>query len=235
MFSGIVEEVGHILSIGDNPDGRRLKIGCKTIMADAKMGDSISVNGVCLTIVQFEDAWFLVDVTKQTLSCTSLGLLKQGSKVNLERALKVSDRLGGHIVSGHVDDMVEVVSVVADGFSKVITFKIDGKYAPYFIERGSVTLDGVSLTVAKLNALQKGQTNFSFSVALIPHTMEVTTFGALQPGQRVNMEADVVGKYIAQMVAPFIGETFQAGQQQGGLTMALLKQHGFAAVTEGDS
>lgn len=200
MFSGIVEEVGQVTQVKIDPGGRRLVISAAGILSDLRLGDSISVSGCCLTAVDHGPDWFAVEATPETLRRTTLGLLKQGSRVNLERALRVSDRLGGHIVSGHVDAMASVASEVTEGISKVVSFRVTRELAPYFIEKGSVTIDGVSLTVASLSAAPASAEGLSFSVALIPHTMLVTTLAELKVGDKVNIEADVIGKYVARLV-----------------------------------
>lgn len=198
MFTGIVEQIGTISALIDNADGRRLTIKPCQTMDDLKLGDSISVNGCCLTAVDIANGCLAVEVSHQTLRCTNLGLLKVADRANLERPLRLSDRLGGHLVSGHIDTTARVASIKAEGFSQVITFALSEQYAPYFIEKGSVTIDGVSLTVVNCHNSTTGTGNvqFQFSVALIPYTMEITTLGSLQIGQMVNIETDLVAKYL---------------------------------------
>jgi len=208
VFSGIIEEVGLIQELKDSADGRSLKIGATAILADAMAGASISVNGVCLTVVEFGSGWFIVDAVHETLRRTTLGQLILGGKVNLERALRLSDRLGGHLVSGHVDAVATVTAIEEEGFSHVVSFQLDATLAPFFVDKGAVTVEGVSLTVIDVqekphNASEK---QFGFRVALIPHTMEVTTLGGLSVGTKVNIESDMVARYIARLALPYLGQ-----------------------------
>ena len=223
MFSGIVEEIGRIISTNDSVDGRRLKIAAKQICCDLKLGDSISVSGICLTATSFNTDSFCVDASIETLRRTKLGHLKNGDKVNLERALKLSDRLGGHLVSGHVDAIATVTSIKKEGFSSIIEFAVPLILEPYFIEKGSVTVDGISLTVAGLQPAN-GET-FKFSIAAIPHTLAQTTLTDLSVGEEVNIEADLIGKYVARWM--------QATRPQiinkEGLTMSFLQDHGYTS------
>lgn len=206
MFSGIVEDVGEVTAVIESADGVRFTIKAEKILGDAMMGESISVSGACLTVVRFTKTEFDVELTNETLRCTTLGDLKQGSRVNLEKALKLGDRLGGHMVTGHVDTVGRVKHIKDDGFSKLITFTIDPSWAGYFVKKGSVTVEGVSLTVADCGSLtynssaSESDNEFWFSVALIPHTMDVTTLGALFEGQRVNVETDVIARYVVRLL-----------------------------------
>ena len=218
MFSGIVEEIGTIAELTDGSDGRRFKIGAKLVTEDVELGQSISVSGCCLTVVEFGSDWFAVELVHETLRKTTLGTLKQGSPVNLERSLKLSDRLGGHLVSGHIEVVAKVTAIEVEGFSKVISFQLPGEFAPYFVEKGSVAIEGVSLTVwgvgsvpnehAPENPKDKGQSSRAnqqdllFKVALIPHTLSVTTLGTLTVGSQVNIETDVVARYVARWLEP---------------------------------
>jgi len=204
LFSGIVEEVGEVIETEDSPDGRRLKIKAPLTLTDAVMGESISVSGCCLTVVQFESDWFAVDAVIETLRCTKIGELKRGARVNLEKALKVSDRLGGHIVTGHIDTVGKVSSIVQEGFSYLVTFSTEGRWAPYFVAKGSVCVDGVSLTVVDCGpvpepGVKNAEDEFWFKVALIPHTWEVTTLGTLKEGSPVNVETDIIARYVARL------------------------------------
>ena len=201
MFSGIIEEVGEITQLVDSAEGRRLEIGATMAKDELVLGESISINGTCLTVIAFTGESFSVEATFETLRRTTLGELKVGSAVNLERALKLSDRLGGHLVSGHVDAIARVRSIEDEGFSKVITFELDRDLMPFFVEKGSVAIDGVSLTVVDFPPSDK----FAFRVALIPHTMNVTTFGSLKVGDSVNIETDMVARYVARWLAPSLG------------------------------
>lgn len=222
MFSGIVEEVGKIVGTNDSSEGRRLKISARLVLQDAKLGDSISVSGVCLTVTQFSSDSFSVDASFETLRRSKLGNLKSGDKVNLERALKFSDRLGGHLVSGHVDALAHVSGIKKEGFSSIIEFSAPASLALFFIEKGSVSIDGISLTISQLDPA-KGDT-FKFSIAAIPHTLEMTTLSALQVGDAVNIEADLIGKYVArwmQSVNPL------QNINKEGLSQAFLAEHGY--------
>lgn len=203
MFSGIIEEVGTIVELKDSADGRALRIGVERVTEDCVDGASISVNGACLTVIQFDSQSFLVEATHETLRRTTLGRLIMGAKVNLERALKVSDRLGGHLVSGHIDAVGNVERITEDGFSRVITFAIDSKFSPLFVDKGSVAVEGVSLTVVEPEV--RGQ-KLHFKVALIPHTMEVTTLGTLKIGEGVNVETDMIARYVARLTLPYVSE-----------------------------
>ncbi len=221
LFSGIVEEIGRIASISDSGDGRRLKISAKIVTADLKLGDSISVSGTCLTATNFTSDSFCVDATHETLRRSKLGSMKNGDRVNLERALRFSDRLGGHLVSGHVDAIAHVSAIKKEGFSSWIEFATPKSLEPFFIEKGSVAIDGISLTVATLKAAS-GDT-FVFSISAIPHTLDVTTLGDLSVGDTVNIEADLIGKYVARWMLAGRPEIIN----KEGLTMSFLSEHGY--------
>ncbi|SRR5579875_28610 len=221
MFSGIVEEVGTIQAVREQAGGRRLSISSGVVSSDIKLGDSVAVAGVCLTVVAFGAGWFEVEAVAQTLRVTALGRLAAGSPVNLERALSLSDRLGGHLVSGHVDGLATVRSLKAEGASRLTTFETDQALSGLLVEKGSVAVDGVSLTVASLSPVSGGR--FNFTVALIPHTLAVTTLGGLAAGDLVNVETDLVGKYVARLMAC----GYATKVNKGGLTLGLLAEHGY--------
>ncbi len=220
MFSGIVEEIGTILSLTDSNDGRAFKIGASLVTGDVALGHSISVCGCCLTVVDFGPDWFSVELVHETLRKTTLGQLKEGGKVNLERSLKLSDRLGGHLVSGHIEAVARIAFIEEEGFSRVITFELPSEFSPYFVEKGSVAIEGCSLTVWGVgastplpeatgsqvsnsgNAANHAPGKFRFKVALIPHTLAVTTLGALKVGDEVNIETDIVARYVARWLEP---------------------------------
>jgi riboflavin synthase len=188
MFTGIVEELGRLESL----DGGRLRIAATRVVEDASIGDSIAVNGCCLTVVAFGDGWWEADVSDETISRTSIRSLQPGDGINLERAVKMSDRLGGHLVQGHVDGVGEIVEPVPD-----LRVRVPEALTRYLVEKGSVTVDGVSLTV--VDALDDG-----FTVAIIPHTSAVTTLGAKRPGDLVNIEVDVMAKYVERLMAAYV-------------------------------
>ena len=195
MFTGIIEATGTLERIEHTADAATLTIAGAAVLDDAHHGDSIAVNGVCLTVTTFDEQRFSVDVMKETLDRTSLGALVPGSRVNLERAMSAQARFGGHVVQGHVDATVRITAIEPGERWSVVRFDLPVDLAPYVVEKGSVTLDGVSLTVAS-------RQEASFSVSLIPTTLELTTFGAARVGGLVNVEVDVLAKYVEQMLAP---------------------------------
>ena len=190
MFTGIIEEVGTVGELGDN----KLTIRAVKVMEDQKMGDSISVNGTCLTVVAHDSTTFTVDLSPETLSRTSLGSLEQNHKVNLERPLAVSDRLGGHIVQGHVDATGRITSSRTEGNSQILRVRFPERMRPYIVEKGFIAVDGISLTV-----VQKGTSTFTLSV--IPFTLENTNLQEKGVGDRVNLEIDVIAKYVESLMA----------------------------------
>jgi riboflavin synthase len=189
MFTGIVETVGIIEGIEPGADLTRLVVGAEAIADGVKLGDSIAVNGGCLTVTSIRDGRFAFEAVQETLDRTSLGDLKVGARVNLERAMRAGDRLDGHIVQGHVDGVGIVREMIQDGNDVRFQVDCDPELADCVVEKGSIAIDGVSLTVSAL--LPSG-----FEVALIPHTLEVTTLSDRQPHDRVNLEVDVLGKYV---------------------------------------
>ena len=191
MFTGIVEETGTIESL----DGGRLVIAADAVIGDVALGDSIAVNGCCLTVVEHGPGSWSADVSDETFSRTNLGSLRPGSPVNLERAVRADARLGGHIVQGHVDAVGHVVDPVPD-----LRVRLPAGLLRYVVEKGSITVDGVSLTV--VDVLDDG-----FTVAIIPHTAEVTTLGSRRPGDHVNIEVDVMAKYTERLVAAYLPTT----------------------------
>jgi len=199
MFTGIVEELGAVRSVDAVGDGRRLAFDACTVLDDVTLGASIAVNGCCLTVVEWGDGWFAVDAVPETLDRTTVGDLATGDPVNLERPVAADGRFGGHVVQGHVDTVTEVTAVAdqSDG-SRLLTFRLPDELAGEVVEKGSVTLDGTSLTVASVEPFPGAGT---FEVALIPHTLEVTTFGRRSPGDRINVEADVIARYVAGLLA----------------------------------
>ena len=191
MFTGIVEELGVVRHI----DGARMTVGCRTVTADSEVGSSVAVNGVCLTAIQRSDAHLAFDLSEETLRRTSLSRLRDGDGVNLERPLRLAGRLGGHLVQGHVDGVGEIWGVEPHAEGGVwITVRTPAELRRFVVEKGSVCVDGVSLTVAALDTT-------AFSVALIPHTLAVTTLGFARPGDPVNLEVDVIAKYVEALLA----------------------------------
>ncbi|ASU83393.1 riboflavin synthase [Nocardiopsis gilva YIM 90087] len=196
MFTGIVEELGEVAAITpDGADGAAVRLAVRgpDVTSDARHGDSISVNGVCLTVTDNADGTFTADVMKETLDRSSLGALRPGSPVNLERAAKVSDRLGGHIVQGHVDGTGRILERVPGSRWETVRISLPDDLARYVVEKGSITVDGVSLTVV---SVEPG----SFTISLIPTTLDLTTLGRKGVGDPVNLEVDIVAKYVERLV-----------------------------------
>lgn len=216
MFTGLIECTGTVLALENRGAETRLRIS-PAAMRDFVMGESIAVNGACLTVDGFGDDWFACYASAETMSRTSLGKLRPGSTANLERALALGDRLGGHLVSGHVDCVAEVVSVTPAGESKIYELRHPEEFGPQVIEKGSVALDGISLTV---NAC----TPTTLSVNIIPETQRVTTIKDWAPGRAVNMETDLIGKYVQRMVAPWAGSS---ATPKSAITEEFLLKHGF--------
>jgi riboflavin synthase len=194
MFTGIVEELGRIRAVTPNADGARVEIEARTVLEDAVIGASIAVNGCCVTVVELGDGWWAADAVTETLRRTTFGDRAAGDLVNLERPLRLADRLGGHLVQGHVDATGTVRTLVRenDG-STVFRFDAPPEVMRYVVHKGSITVDGISLTVAAVH-------DDGFSVAIIPHTLAVTTLGFRQPGDPVNLECDMVAKYIERLL-----------------------------------
>ncbi len=198
MFTGLIQDVGRVEAVETDADGARLRIATR-LAPELATGDSIAVNGACLTAASATEAEFEAEVMNQTLSVTALAELAAGDRVNLELAMRASDRLGGHIVQGHVDGVAEVRSVEEDGFARRLRVGLDSSLLRYVIEKGSVALDGVSLTVADVG-------NSWLEVSLIPETLERTSLGEVSVGGRVNVECDLVAKYVERLAAPFAGK-----------------------------
>jgi riboflavin synthase len=204
MFTGLVEELGTVRAVVPNATGARLEIEAATVLDDAVLGASIAVNGCCLTVidfrgVEFGDGWWAADAVEETLRRTCLGALAAGDRVNLERPVRLSDRLGGHIVQGHVDGVGEIAvrEGLADGSTRVV-ISAGEEVLRYVVEKGSIAVDGVSLTVAGVDTVSSGWGTFEF--ALIPHTATVTTLGIKGPGSPVNLEVDLVAKYVERLM-----------------------------------
>ena len=190
MFTGIVEEVGIVSKITNNG----MTVKALRVLSDVKLGDSIAVNGACLTAVSFSNSEFSVDLSPETMRRTSLSQLTEGSRVNLERAISASDRMGGHIVQGHVDATGRITSIKPDGDSIIFRVRIPKRLDKYIVEKGFVAVDGISLTVVKRGAS-------SFTLAVIPYTLENTNLSVLSEGDQVNLEADILAKYVESLLA----------------------------------
>jgi riboflavin synthase len=208
MFTGIVEELGEVVAVERLPDAARLTVRGPLVTAEASHGDSIAVNGVCLTVTDSSDKTFTADVMAETLHRTGLGGLSPGSPVNLERPVELGGRLGGHLVQGHADGTGEILSRTPGEHWDVVRVATPPALARYVVLKGSITVDGVSLTVSALGAPgsagDPGSTDGAepwFEVSLIPTTLEMTTLGRLQPGSRVNLEVDVIAKYVESLLA----------------------------------
>jgi riboflavin synthase len=196
MFTGIVEELGTVRAVTPNEGGARLEIEAKEVLSDVTLGASIAVNGCCLTVVDFGDGWWAADAVIETLQRTNLGTLRAGDGVNLERPVRLADRLGGHLVQGHVDAVGTLRERVpqADG-SVMMRFDAPASLMRYVVHKGSITVDGISLTIAAVDA-------DGFSIAVIPHTQAITTLGAHAPGAPVNLEVDLIAKYVERLLTP---------------------------------
>jgi len=217
MFTGIIAGLGRLTGKRNVGGGLAFEIEAGFDLSEPEEGESIAVNGVCLTAYNIRGRHFTADVSPETLSRTKLGHIGAGDGVNLERALRLSDRLGGHMVSGHVDCLASVSARKALGDYTVFDFTLPPEHGRYIIEKGSITIDGVSLTV---NSCGRG----TFSVSIIPHTLKITTLGQLKVGSKVNIEVDIIGKYVEKLLAPKEGGEQDAGEI---LNPGFLAQHGF--------
>lgn len=215
MFTGIVEEVGTVREIRKGQTSSFIEIQAKTVLSDVHIGDSIAVNGVCLTVTEFSADSFRADVMNETLNRSSLGSLRSGSHVNLERAMPANGRFGGHIVSGHIDGTGVITDIRRDGISVWYTIGTTAAVMRYIVEKGSVAIDGISLTVAKV-------TDSSFSVSIIPHTAEQTVLSYKKTGDTVNLENDIIGKYVEKLMNPQ-----NSLKEPNGITMEFLAKNGF--------
>ncbi|MEJ7569847.1 MAG: riboflavin synthase [Gaiellaceae bacterium] len=193
MFTGIVRELGTVAAVSGGEEGVRLELDAPTTAAGVRLGDSVSVSGVCLTVVAASGGRLSFDAIPETMRRSSLGKLRTGSTVNLEPALRAGEPLGGHYVQGHVDGIGAISSVATEGDGARIAIDAPAELLRYCVEKGSITVEGVSLTIAEL-------TDTGFEIALIPHTLEVTTLGRLAPGDAVNLEADVLAKYVEKLL-----------------------------------
>lgn len=214
MFTGIIEEVGTVLSIQHSGNSSFIRISARKVLEDVHMGDSIAVNGVCLTVTAFDSGSFQADVMNETLSRSSLGSFSSGSPVDLERAMAAGGRFGGHIVSGHIDGTGTITDIHKDGIAVWYTISTSPEIMRYVVEKGSIAIDGISLTVAKA-------ADTHFSVSIIPHTAEQTVLSRKKTGDTVNLENDIIGKYVEKLMRP-------APQSESkGVTMEQLIRNGF--------
>ena len=217
MFTGIVEEMGTVKAIRKGPHSAVVEIQAQVVLEDLHIGDSIAVNGVCLTATAFSPAGFTADVMHETLNRSALALLRPGSRVNLERALAAGGRFGGHIVAGHVDGVGTVQRITRDDNAVWYTIAAGPEILRYVVEKGSIAIDGISLTVAKVE--EEG-----FQVSVIPHTGEETTLLEKVPGDSVNLENDVIGKYVERLLG--LGKS-EEEKKESGITMEFLQEFGF--------
>jgi len=211
MFTGIVEEIGTVKETSRD----RLAFEANIILEGIKVGDSIAVNGVCLTVVTSENRGFSVNVMPETLRRTNLGILHYNDRVNLERALVLGGRLGGHLVLGHVDDTGEVMDVTTEETAHLMRISAPARLMPYIVDKGFIAVDGISLTIVDFN-------DFSFVVSLVAYTMEYTTLGRKRPGSVVNLEADIIAKYVENL----------REQKRQGLNLEFLREYGFVGGTD---
>ncbi|MBR2283400.1 MAG: riboflavin synthase [Ruminococcus sp.] len=216
MFTGIIEEIGSVVSVSRGGKSSVIRIKAGVVLGGTRIGDSIAVNGVCLTVTDMGADWFQADVMNETLSRSGLGALRQGSPVDLERAMAAGGRFGGHIVSGHIDGVGTITDVKNDGIAVWYTIAAKPGIMRYIVEKGSVAIDGISLTVAKV-------TDGDFSVSVIPHTAANTVLSSKKPGDSVNLENDIIGKYVEKLMTT--DEPENSGNS--GVSMSFLAENGF--------
>ncbi|MGQ9533275.1 MAG: riboflavin synthase [Desulfotomaculales bacterium] len=212
MFTGIVEELGTVRALVRGPASARLTVAAQKTLEGTRVGDSIAVNGACLTVTDLERGAFTADVMAETLARTNLGELRPGDQVNLERALRLGDRLGGHLVTGHVDGVGVLADRRRQDIAELVTIQAPSEVLRYLVPKGAVAVDGISLTVVDYDT-------GSFRVAIVPHTARHTTLGFKRPGAKVNLEADLIGKYVAKLLAPHT--------RTAALDERFLAEHGF--------
>ncbi|MBW2182539.1 MAG: riboflavin synthase [Deltaproteobacteria bacterium] len=211
MFTGLIEDIGTVTKMERRGGGILVTINFSSELDDLKIGDSISVDGVCLTITHLQDQSFSAEASAETVGRTTLGNKRSQQKVNLERALRLNDRLGGHLVTGHVDEVTKITAIIPEGSSQKITFQVTEKSVRCLVEKGSITVDGISLTVNEVKSDR-------VSVNIIPHTSSHTTLGSKKVGDKVNIETDILGKYVEKLITKEPGKKVDA---------ALLSEHGF--------
>lgn len=215
MFTGLIEEIGVVQSIVKNNVSAAIQISARHILKDINIGDSINTNGACLTVTSFDASGFWVDVMTETMNKTNLKNLKKGSKVNLERAMKIGDRIGGHMVSGHIDGTGVIAKVHTIENAHIIKIKAGQDILKYIINKGSIAIDGISLTVMEINDLD-------FAVSIIPHTGNMTTLFEKNPGDIINLECDMIGKYVEKLI-----RNSHSGSNTSKISMEYLGEHGF--------
>jgi len=213
MFTGIIEDKGRVLKVEYRGQEKRLTIGMPPHLTEVQLGDSININGVCLTVARKGQQSIELDLSKETLQRSALGELKQGDEVNLERALRLSDRLGGHIVNGHIDGIGVIIEKKKERDFLQLTIRIPESVSKYVVQKGSIAIDGISLTV---NEYQGGE----IRLTLIPYTIEKTTLVDKKVGDRLNVEADILGKYVERLLA-------RGDKKTGEMDLSFLKEHGF--------
>lgn len=214
MFTGIVEEMGTVRRLNQSPNRCELELSASKVLEGTQIGDSIAVNGVCLTVIRLGEEHFTADVMPETLRRSNLGQLKPGSRVNLERAMAANGRFGGHIVAGHIDGTGKIRAMQPEGNAVLVTISATPELLRYVVEKGSITIDGISLTVAKVS-------HTDFTVSLIPHTGEETTLLKHRPGEIVNLETDIIGKYVEKLLHP------QEEKKESHITREFLENCGF--------
>lgn len=214
MFTGIIEEVGSVISVTRNGMSSNIRIRASKVLEGTSLGDSIAVNGVCLTVTEMGSDCFQADVMNETLSRSSLGSLRSGNPVDLERAMAADGRFGGHIVSGHIDGTGTISDIRNDGIAVWYTVSAPSQILRYIVEKGSIAIDGISLTVAKV-------TDRDFSVSIIPHTAACTVLSQRKTGDTVNLENDIIGKYVEKLMKP------AEDARSGGVSLDMLARNGF--------
>ncbi len=220
MFTGLVEEMGTVKNIVTGTSSIQLTVTAKKVLEDVKIGDSIAINGTCLTVIEFGKQWFTADVMPETIKRTVLNYLKPGHKVNCERTLRVGDRMGGHIVTGHIDGIGRITSKEMNDIAVIIKISSKPEVLHYIVEKGSIAIDGISLTVVTINAQE-------FSVSLIPHSAKETTLGIKGVGDFVNLETDIIGKYVEKLIGKTESYSSKSQPKPTSLSSDFLSQHGF--------